>query len=167
LFSSHSTLACNYRPISALSLLSVLFTGASVIAEVLQVNSTLQTLSIGGNNFGNKGIMYIAQALTNSNLKELRMWRCGITCGGTKALAQVLRKHCTLKRLDLSGNDITLDGAHEVLSAAVNNETCEMVNINNNYCNGSKILKFISTLKRRQEGMHIILIASFTTFFAS
>ncbi|XP_065906790.1 NACHT, LRR and PYD domains-containing protein 14-like isoform X2 [Dysidea avara] len=127
--------------------------GASIIAEVLQVNNTLKTLSIGGNNFGNEGIVVVARALNNSNLRELRAWRCGITCYGTKALARALRKHRTMKRLDLTGNEITSDGAYEVLSAAVDNETCEVVDINNNYCSDGDVSKLINALKRRKEGL--------------
>jgi len=153
------------RDLQIYCLFCVLIAGASIIAELLQVNNTLHTLSIGGNNFGNEGIVDVARALTSSNLRELRAWRCAITCYGTKALAKALRKHHTMKRLDLTGNEITPDGAYEVLSAAVDNETCEVVDINNVYCNGEKVLKFINILKRRQESMCSILIASFTYYY--
>jgi len=116
------------------------------------VNSTLQTLSIGGNNFGDEGIMEVAQALNISNLTELRVWRCGITCRGTKRLAKALRENHSIKKLDLTGNTIESFGAHEVLLAAVDNKTCETVDINNNYCSDPKVSKLINVLKMRREG---------------
>ena len=87
--------------------------------------------------------MDVARALTNSSLRELRAWRCAITCCGTKALAEAIREHRTMKRLDLTGNEIMPDGTYEVLSAEVDHVVDITIAM-------MKVLKFI---KRRQKGI--------------
>ena len=58
-------------------------TGSSCVKTLLENNTALKILSVGGNQVGNDGAATIFEGLQqNSTLTEFRIWRCGLTKDG-------------------------------------------------------------------------------------
>ena len=56
----------------------------------------------------------------------------------------------TLKSLGVWGNDITVNGAIAILEAAVSNNVCEEVVINDEYMSDDKVKEMMSILEERK-----------------
>ena len=117
---------------------------------MIKINNTLQVLNISGNPIGDEGIAAIAQTLDNAMISELYVWVCKITVTGAKALREGLINNHTIKLLDVSGNDITVDGAIAILEAAVANRVCQEVIINYEYMSNDKVKEMMSVLEERK-----------------
>lgn len=66
--------------------------GAKHVSDLIMYNTSLVSLDVRGNNFGNSGAIHIAQSLKtheNVNFKELDMGYNEIKDDGACALAQV------------------------------------------------------------------------------
>jgi len=135
----------------------LIFTGASYVGDLLQVNDTLQELWIGGNNIGDDGIAAIAGALCKCRIRELCVRECGITVTGAKALATGLSINQSITVLDVWNNLITEEGARQITQSAVNNGVCEKVyGIDSEYCKNEEVEKNREELcKRRKVGNDI------------
>ena len=80
---------------------------ASYIAEVLGTTRALRKLYLWHNPISDKGLQYIAEALTiNTSLIELNLARCSlrVTVENGPTLTEMLQRNKTLRILDLSGN---------------------------------------------------------------
>lgn len=86
--------------------------GASMIANALKNNQTLQWLSLSSNRLLDNGVEILATILTdqNSTLTSLGLHATGMTDHGVKYIAEMLKQNQTLMELGLSGNDISDDG---------------------------------------------------------
>ena len=95
--------------------------GASLIAEGLRGNTTLETLELSGNRLSDKGVNHLTQALLDDNttLKKLYLGTNGITDRGVQYLAHFLQNNRTLTRLDLSFNEIGNRGLQRLARALV------------------------------------------------
>ena len=81
----------------------ITYKGANTIAEALKNNKTLQKLDISGNKIFDDVIITFSECLKNNiTLMELSMSKTNITIKGTCAL----QVNSTLKKLDISGNEI-------------------------------------------------------------
>ena len=80
---------------------------------------------MNGNSIGDNGITAVATALTNSRIRELWVIGCDITLTGARSLAILLSVNQSIRKLKLSGNPITTEGARVILQSAVNNEACQ------------------------------------------
>ena len=93
-----------------------------------------------GNNIGDDGITAITSALTNSKISLLLIDGCGITLTGAKSVASLISLNQSIRRLVLTGNVITTEGARLVLQSAVNNKACQAyISINGEYSSDSKV----------------------------
>ena len=129
-------------------------TGAISISKMMMVNHSLQDLLICQNNFGDDGISAIAGALGNCKISELDVEKCGITLIGARSLATALYSSNTVRRLVLSHNPITVEGALLIVNSAVHITVCQYVEIDYEYCkNNDEILKMLNIIwgRRRQE----------------
>ena len=126
----------------------IITTGAVSISEMIKINHTLQLLDISSNPIGDEGIAAIATNIKNSMISELYVWRCKITVTGAKSLAGGLAKN-TIKLMDVEDNDITVNGAIAILEAAVSNNVCEEVVINDEYKSDDKVKEMMSILEER------------------
>ena len=62
----------------------VVTTGASCLSELLQVNNSLQKLSMGFNDVGDEGISSVTEGLKhNKTLTNLDIASCGLSVKGT------------------------------------------------------------------------------------
>ena len=136
----------------------IITTGAVSIGEMIKINHTLQLLQIGDNPIGDEGMATIATNLNYSMISKLYVHKCNITVTGTKALAECLKNNHNIKLLFMWDNDITVNGAIVILEAAVDNNVCEEVVIDNKYKSNGKVKEKMSILeeRKRQEVESII-----------
>ena len=127
-------------------------TGAISISQALMVNQTLLELCIGlllGNDIGDEGMTAISSSLNQSSLTKLYVRWCGITFTGVRSLAAALATNHNIRMLWLSGNPITVDGAHLIMKSAVDNGVCEYVNMDNEYEDDDEVKKMKTILDDR------------------
>ena len=128
----------------------IITTGAISISETIKINHTLQILYISLNPIGDEGIAAIATNLKNSMISKLYVDRCEITVTGAKSLAGCLENNNNLKSLNVYDNDITVNGAIAILEAAVSNNVCEEVVVNDQYESNDKVTEMMSILEERK-----------------
>ena len=125
-------------------------TGAISISNMMMVNHSLQKIDISGNSIGNDGISAIASGLGNCKINELYVYRCGITVTGVRPLATALSSHPTIRVLSLENNHISVEGAQQILEAALTNTVTLNVSIAYEYKN-NKVKEMLASLKNRRE----------------
>ncbi|CAF2079055.1 unnamed protein product [Rotaria magnacalcarata] len=83
--------------------------GAANLSIALLHNTTLERLYLYGNRLTDKGVKYLAKALSmnNSALKVLNLQEIGVTDIGVEYLSEMLQKNTKLTILCLSKNDIS------------------------------------------------------------
>ena len=125
-------------------------TGAISISQALMVNQTLLHLNMLDNNIGDEGITAISSSL--SSITVLNVSWCGITFTGVTSLAKALSTNHNIRKLWLSDNPITVDGARLIMKSAVDNGVCEIVDIDNHY-KDDEVKEMITILddRRRQK----------------
>ena len=126
-------------------------TGARCIGELLQENTVLEVLWMGGNNIGDDGITIIAEALVKSRIRELHVWECGITVTGAKELATGLSLNSSITVLSVQDNPITVKGARLILQPTIGNGVCEKVWIDDEYKEDNEVQKMMNILYTRQK----------------
>lgn len=99
-------------------------TGASILAEGLQNNTSLEGLYLFNNHVSDAGAYHLAQVLaTNkSNLKALSLGWNGITDDGVKFLTEILKKNNTLIELWLPRNKISDKGVQMLSDVLVHHD---------------------------------------------
>ena len=106
---------------------------ATVLAQALETNTTLQTLHLHSNNIGDDGAKALAKALeTNTTLRTLDLNCNKIGADGAKALAKALETNKTLQTLYLWSNKIGADGAKALAKALETNTTLQTLKLDNN-----------------------------------
>ena len=123
--------------------------GASYVSEML-VECSLQVLDMSGNNIGDDGITAITGTLSNSQISELDVSRCGITLTGARSLAAGLLVNNSVRILDVSGNPITVEGARLILQSGVDNGVCQEVSIDYDYTEDDGVEKLNIILEQRK-----------------
>ncbi len=70
--------------------------------------SSVKTLDLGSNEFGDEGVMAFSKVIANENsaVETLNLSYCGMTCVGAIALAEALAKNKTVTDLRINGNRI-------------------------------------------------------------
>jgi len=116
-----------------ISVTVMITTGAICISEVFMGKCSLQVLDMSHNNIGDDGITAIAGTLSNSQISELDVRRCGITLTGARSLAAGLLVNNSVRILYVSAKPITVEGVHLILQSAVDNRVCEQVDIDKDY----------------------------------
>ena len=95
--------------------------GASILANALRDNSTMEGLYIFGNRVGDGGVCFLAQALAAGNvtLRALSLGRNDITDYGAEHLAEMLKTNTTLIELCLPWNQISDHGVQKLADALI------------------------------------------------
>ncbi|OQR91973.1 hypothetical protein THRCLA_22417 [Thraustotheca clavata] len=87
---------------------------AVLIANVLEINTTLTSVDLSGNEIGTHGSKCLAAAIRrNKTLQKLSLQRCGLSTDCIAEWAELMKrgKHHTFHTFDLSHNEICDDGA--------------------------------------------------------
>ena len=136
----------------------IFLTGAIYISEVFMRKSSLQVLCMSNNNIGDDGITAIAGALSNSQISELYVGKCGITLTGARSLAAGLLVNNSVTILRVYNNHITVEGACVILQSAVENRVCQEVlvfhrfsNDYEDYRDDDEVKKLMMILEQRME----------------
>ena len=106
----------------------IITTGAILVSKLLTRNCTLQVLDVSDNTIGDDGISVIVdqlQKVTNSRISKLWIIRCGISLTGARSIASLLSLNQSIRKLVLTDNVITTEGARLILQSAVNNKACQ------------------------------------------
>ncbi|KAH9489033.1 Ran GTPase-activating protein 1 [Bulinus truncatus] len=108
--------------------------GISALAEAIAANPKLKHLNLNDNTFTAKGAEAIAKALPKvEDLEVINFGDCLIRTEGARALAGVLKKcHNNLQELILSGNEISKDGAVDVVESLEEKPTLKKLDLDAN-----------------------------------
>ena len=123
-------------------------TGAISISKMMMGNHSLQELNIVRNDIGDDGISAMAGALGNCKISKLDVTNCNITLTGAKLLATALYSSNTIRKIELLGNRLTVEGALLIVESAVHSTVCCCVEIDDEYKN-DEIQKMINILDSR------------------
>ncbi|XP_014474387.1 PREDICTED: ran GTPase-activating protein 1 [Dinoponera quadriceps] len=125
--------------------------GIEAIAYGLSANSNLRILNLNDNTIGLKGARALAKVLpTFRNLEELNLGDCLLKTKGTLVLAEalaVIGNHTSLRNLDLSHNEIRIDGGKAIAQAMVDKTLLSNLQLDGNMfgTKGRDILEQILT----------------------
>jgi Ran GTPase-activating protein (RanGAP) involved in mRNA processing and transport len=111
--------------------------GAQYWAFVLQFNSSLTSLNLGGNHIWDGGVQHLESALqTNSTLASLNLNLLNLLNlledTGAQHLSQALQSNSSLTDLNLRNNEIDDTGAQYLASALQSNSTIIILNLGGN-----------------------------------
>ncbi|RUS70219.1 hypothetical protein EGW08_022021 [Elysia chlorotica] len=108
--------------------------GISALAEAIGCNARLQHLNLNDNTFTARGAQAIAKALPKlTNLQVINFGDCLIRTEGARAIAGVLKTGLSnLQELYLSGNEITKEGAMDVVESLENTQHLKTLDLNAN-----------------------------------
>eukprot|EP00936_MAST-01D_sp_MAST-1D-sp1_P001921 g1921.t1 len=107
--------------------------GAAALSGALKNNSTLQTLELWRNEIGDAGAQSLAEMLqVNRALKSANFSANSIGDGGTAALSEALKTNTTLEALELRGTDVGTAGAQSLADMLKVNRALTSVNLLNN-----------------------------------
>ena len=110
---------------------------AKALAEAMVANakkSTIKTLELYGNNFGDEGVMAFSEVIANENsaVEELCLASCGMTDLGAIALAEALKKNKTVRELRIGSNTgITARGIGAIAKALGTNSCITRLSVTN------------------------------------
>nr|XP_049616941.1 NACHT, LRR and PYD domains-containing protein 3 isoform X29 [Syngnathus scovelli] len=109
------------------------------LASVLSSSRTLRELDPSRNDLGDDGLEALAAGLAKPQctLQVLRLDECKLSKKSCDALASVLSSSCSLRKLDLSNNDLGDDGL-EALAAGLAKPQCTLQVLRLNSCNLSE-----------------------------
>ncbi|CAF0991168.1 unnamed protein product [Adineta steineri] len=132
--------------------------GATIIANALNNNKTLEELNLWNNKISDDGVSALARVLSNNNetLRSLALGQNQISDIGIQHLAEMLKTNQTISRLWLFSNEITDNGVKILADVLVhNNQNLQWLDLRLNklmtdLCFDSihNILKYNRTLKK-------------------
>ena len=99
--------------------------GAESLAKFLSITTSLRKLDISHNDIGDNGITHIAAALQKNTMKTFTLVSCGISEFGAESLAKFLSINTSLRKLDISCNNIGDNGISYIAAALQSNTTVE------------------------------------------
>ncbi len=135
--------------------------GAAAVAEALQGNNTLTTLSLGFNDIGATGAVAVVKALKENNtLTTLNLGFNSIGDAGAGAVVEALKGNNTLTTLSLGGNDIGAAGAAAAAEALKGNTALTAL-----YLECAFLLRAFS-LRRNNSGVLSLVAACSASFFS-
>ncbi|XP_046690877.1 ribonuclease inhibitor-like isoform X2 [Silurus meridionalis] len=108
----------------------------SETSSLRELHLTVNTLDLSGNNLEDSGVKRLSALLENPEceVKDLRLYDCGVSDEGCAALASALRSNPSpLRDLDLSLNKVG-DSGVKCLSAVLENPHCKLEILRLAYC---------------------------------
>ena len=127
-----------------------------IIAEHLQKNCSLQSLSLNENSIGDAGVTLISNAINSNDkcaLTSLTLQANSISCAGLKILAAMMQSNTSITRLDVLFNGIN-DSQNIHWSSIIENE------VTKNTLGDQSKLKTITNTKKRLDTLQRILLDS-------
>ena len=108
--------------------------GVKVVAEAIQVNTTLDKLDLSFNNkISDDGASFISDSLkTSTSLKELNVSNTKITSEGAKGIAEAIEVNSRLERIDLSFSKLCDVGANFISNGLKANKSLQELNMSKN-----------------------------------
>ena len=106
----------------------------TIIAQHLQQNYTLKSLTLSNNRISHRGAIVFLQQ--NSALKKFILSNNNIGSDGAIALAKILQFNSTLEELDIRGAGISDDGARAITQALQHNSTLKTLILSYNKVSG-------------------------------
>ena len=100
--------------------------GLRKIARGLLQNTSLKKLDISYNELGMEGSVAVAEMLSNKSLTELNLRSCGIPKDGLRKIARGLLQNTSLKKLDISVNELGMEGSVAVAEMLCNKSLTEL-----------------------------------------
>eukprot|EP00729_Bicosta_minor_P009574 gene9574-2886_t len=120
----------------------------AALAESLNANTALTTLSIGGNAIANEGAAALADVLkTNRMMTTLSLGGNSIGASGAIAIAEALKTNSMLTSLDLGGNSIPNEGALALADALKTNAVLTTLYLDSNLITDEACDAFVDALK--------------------
>jgi Ran GTPase-activating protein (RanGAP) involved in mRNA processing and transport len=103
----------------------ITFIGASILADALNDNKTLEWINLDNNQLGDRGIYFLVKTLSNNNnvLHTLHLRNVGITDQGAKYLVEMIQTNKTLIIFQIGMNQISDDGILLLVNAIKNDNT--------------------------------------------
>jgi NAD(P)-dependent dehydrogenase (short-subunit alcohol dehydrogenase family)/Ran GTPase-activating protein (RanGAP) involved in mRNA processing and transport len=141
--------------------------GATVIAELLRAETSIEGLFLSANHFGDEGARIIADALQeNQRLLTLSMASNDIGARGAQALCEALKKNKTLTTLDLGfapstyviheqPNRIEDEGVVFLVDLLQKNQTLLSLSLNRNNISKAGAARLIEALSQNQSLMKL------------
>lgn len=105
------------------------------IFRAIAMNSAIERISLAYNRIGNNGACQIANILRvrNSPIREINLHNCGIGDNGACIIANALVENTTLRKMDLSSNEIReRDSGEYILRELERNTGLEFFNLKMN-----------------------------------
>ncbi|XP_078379491.1 uncharacterized protein LOC144662535 isoform X3 [Oculina patagonica] len=122
--------------------------GAASLAEAIKVNTTLTILSLNSNNIADAGAASLAEAVkVNTTLTVLSLDRNNIADAGAASLAEAIKVNTTLTILSLNSNNIADAGAASLAEAIKVNTTLMMLYLNINNIADAGAASFAEAIK--------------------
>lgn len=137
--------------------------GAVVISKALQNNhSRLIFLSLSGNEIGNEGIRAIAEALkTNTTLEGLEVHRNDIDAQGAQYMADALLHNTTLKKLTMFLNRLGSDGVQMIAQSLYTNTTLQDLDLTRTDCENMGALALGKALQHNASIQTLLLYGNY------
>ncbi len=113
--------------------------GTVALAEGVAANKGLRVLDISGNQLRKSGAMALAANLeinvtqgNGAGLTALNLSWCGIDDSPVQLFSQGLKSGCSLRRLDLSNNQVSTDGAQSLAMMMKDHKGMQLLILDNN-----------------------------------
>ena len=132
------------------------------LASYIHSTTSLQRLSIEGNNISVESIDSLCKALSaNSSMRSLDMSGCHLTTSHCVRLGQLLRHpiHCKIEQLNLINCSLTSDGVGEVVSGLNDNHTLRVLYLSSNRI-GSEGAVAVATMLKRNSSLETLYLDS-------
>merc|ERR1712004_404659 len=125
--------------------------GITAIANGLAHCKNLRSLNLNDNTFTEVGAQAMAKALPSmQQLEVINFGDCLLRTSGTKAIGRALKKgHAKLKELNVSFNEVRIEGAQAVTEAMENKDVLQKLELDGN-CLGDDGVELIQSM---MEGM--------------
>ena len=132
--------------------------GAAVLADTLETNSTLTHLYLVKSAIGESGAVALAKAMEkNSTLTELDLSFNEIGDSGAAALAKAMEQNSTLTHLALLNNKIGVPGATSLAQAVEKNSTLTKLYLSNNKIGDSGAAALAKAVERNSTLTELVL----------
>ena len=124
--------------------------GASIVANALPGNKSLEHLNISYNRIGDMGVRFIAENINRSAVNILDLGETYMSDEGAASLADMLKTNRTLTRLILNENEITDQGLTPLIKVLTDkNRTLKILDLSmNKYITRASLDALINMIKR-------------------
>jgi Ran GTPase-activating protein (RanGAP) involved in mRNA processing and transport len=107
--------------------------GATALAQAFKIIASLRHLNLENNQIGDEGATALAQAFkTIASLEDIRLGNNQFGDKGAEALAQALKSNASVRIIHLENNQIGRKGATALAQALKANTSLRVINIGNN-----------------------------------